>query len=243
MIEVRQITKLYGELCAVDRVSFSVNQGEILGFLGPNGAGKTTTMRMITGALPATSGTAIVAGYDINEQPFEVKKRLGYLPETPPLYLDFSVTDYLHFVGKIKGVAPASRAERVAWAIERCNLKSVAKRMIGNLSKGYKQRVGIAQAVINNPAVLILDEPTVGLDPTQIREIRNLIQDLAKEHTIILSTHILPEVMMMCHSAVIINKGRIMKQGSIADLTQNKSLEEVFMEAISSEVVAAEVHA
>ncbi len=233
MIEAKNITKSYGDIQAVRGISFSVQKGEILGFLGPNGAGKTTTMRIMTGALQPSSGTAILSGYDIIESPMEVKKRIGYLPETPPVYTDLTVWAYLDFVAKIKGVEASIRQERMTWAIERCGLNQVAKRMIGNLSKGFKQRVGLAGSIINQPDVLILDEPTVGLDPTQIREIRQLILDLAKEHTIILSTHILPEVSQICTHATIINQGRIIKSGTIANLTQNKTLEEVFIESIS----------
>jgi ABC-2 type transport system ATP-binding protein len=235
MIEACALSKSYGELHAVNGISFRVDRGEILGFLGPNGAGKTTTMRMLTGALPPTSGTAIVAGFDILEKPLEVKKRIGYLPETPPLYLDLHVTSYLKFVTKIKGIPAAERAERLEWAISRCGLGEVRKRVIGNLSKGFRQRVGLAQAIINKPEVLVLDEPTIGLDPRQIREIRELIQELSKEHTIILSTHILPEVTMICNRAVIINRGKIVREGTVADLTRDRTLEELFVDLISKE--------
>jgi ABC-2 type transport system ATP-binding protein len=233
MIEVRNLVKEYGEYTAVRNISFTVAKGEILGFLGPNGAGKTTTMRMITGALPPTSGTVVIAGFDILEKPLDVKKRIGYLPETPPLYMDFSVESYLKFVAKIKGVEKSLQTENREWAVEKCGLKDVRKRLIGNLSKGFRQRVGLAQAIINKPDVLILDEPTVGLDPNQIREIRSMIQELSKEHTIILSTHILPEVTMICDRATIIQNGKIVKEGTIAELTREKSLEEVFVELIS----------
>ncbi|MCC7460649.1 MAG: ABC transporter ATP-binding protein [Proteobacteria bacterium] len=237
MIEVRNLVKEYGEYTAVKSISFSVAKGEILGFLGPNGAGKTTTMRMITGALPPTSGTVVLSGFDVLENPLEVKKRIGYLPETPPLYMDLSVEAYLKFVAKIKGVEKNLQKERLEWSMEKCGLMDVRKRMIGNLSKGFKQRVGLAQAIINKPDVLVLDEPTVGLDPKQIREIRTMIQDLSKEHTIILSTHILPEVTMICDRATIIQGGKIVKEGTIQDLTKEKSLEEVFVELISREDV------
>lgn len=235
MIEVRNLVKEYGETQAVKNISFNVAKGEILGFLGPNGAGKTTTMRMITGALSPTSGTVLVSGFDVLEQPLEVKKRIGYLPETPPLYMDLSVESYLNFVMKIKGVHAKDHAERIQWAMEKCGLTDVRKRLIGNLSKGYKQRVGLAQAIINKPDVLVLDEPTVGLDPRQIREIRSTIQGLAKEHTIILSTHILPEVTMICDRATIIQGGRIVKEGTISELTKEQSLEELFVNLISRE--------
>lgn len=237
MIKVKDIVKLYGDFKAVDHISFEVKKGEILGFLGPNGAGKTSTMRMITGALPPTSGTASVAGYDILEDPFEVKKRIGYLPETPPLYQDLTVRSYLDFVSKIKNVAKSDRRDRLEWSLDRCGLTDVASRMIGNLSKGYKQRVGLAQAILNQPEVLILDEPTVGLDPKQIREIRQLIKELSQEHTIILSTHILPEVSMICDRAIIINQGKIKLEGSIDELTKERSLEEVFIDLISQEEI------
>lgn len=235
MIEVRNLVKEYGEYTAVKNISFSVAKGEILGFLGPNGAGKTTTMRILTGALAPTSGSVTISGFDVLENPLEVKKRIGYLPETPPLYMDLTVEWYLKFVAKIKGVEKNLRAERLEWSMEKCGLKDVRKRLIGNLSKGYKQRVGLAQAIINKPDVLVLDEPTVGLDPNQIREIRNMIQELSKEHTIILSTHILPEVTMICDRATIIQTGRIVKEGTISELTKEKSLEEVFVELISRE--------
>ena len=239
MIEVKEITKAYGEIQAVRGISFNVAKGEILGFLGPNGAGKTTTMRMLVGALPPTTGTAIVAGYDILENPMEVKQRIGYLPETPPLYTDLTVSAYLKFVAQIKGVPSGERKDRIGWALERCDLTDVSHRMIANLSKGYRQRVGLAQAILNRPDVLVLDEPTVGLDPRQIREIRELIQELSKEHTIILSTHILPEVTMICNRAVIIDKGRIRLEGTIQELTRQRSLEEVFVDLISKEETAA----
>lgn len=235
MIEVRNLVKEYGEYAAVKNISFTVQKGEILGFLGPNGAGKTTTMRMLTGALPPTSGTVILSGFDVLESPLEVKKRIGYLPETPPLYMDLTVESYLKFVAKIKGVESRIQKERVEWSMEKCGLKEVRKRLITNLSKGFKQRVGLAQAIINKPDVLVLDEPTVGLDPKQIRDIRSMIQELSKEHTIILSTHILPEVSMICDRATIIQGGRIVKEGTIAELTKEKTLEEVFVELISRE--------
>lgn len=235
MIEAKQITKSYGDIHAVRGISFNINKGEIVGFLGANGAGKTTTMRILVGALPSTTGTAVIAGYDINDNPMEVKKRIGYLPETPPLYEDLTVVSYLKFVTQIKGVASAERKERIDWVLERCNLTDVSRRMIGNLSKGYKQRVGLAQAIINKPDVLVLDEPTVGLDPSQIREIRELISELSKDHTIILSTHILPEVTMICNRAIIINRGRIVTEGTIKELTKSGTLEEVFVNLMSQE--------
>ncbi len=235
MIEAKELTKEYGDLVAVRAISFRVDKGEILGFLGPNGAGKTTTMRMITGYLPPTTGTAVVAGFDVLEDPIEVKRRIGYLPETPPLYMDMNVTSYLHFVAQIKGIPKSERNERMEWVLQRCGLTEVRKRLIQNLSKGFKQRVGLAQAIIHRPDVLVLDEPTVGLDPKQIREIRSLIVELSKEHTIILSTHILPEVTMICNRAVIIHRGKIVLEGTVNELTRDRSLEEVFVELISKE--------
>ena len=209
MIEVQHLTKRYGRFTAVDDVNFRVERGEILGFLGPNGAGKTTTMRILTGYMPATQGKAIVAGFDVFEQPIEAKKRTGYLPETPPLYPDMSVVEYLAFVAKIKGVPVAGRTQRIQAVMERTQVADMANRLCSRLSKGYRQRVGLAQAIIHNPDVLILDEPTAGLDPKQIIETRALIKELAGDHTIILSTHILPEVSQTCQRVVIINKGRV----------------------------------
>ena len=219
MIEVQHLTKRYGPVTAVDDVSFRVERGEILGFLGPNGAGKTTTMRILTGYMPATDGKAIVAGYDVFDQPIEAKARTGYLPETPPLYPDMSVVEYLTFVSKIKGVSSADRAGRVKSVMERTRSADMANRQCAKLSKGYKQRVGLAQALIHNPDVLILDEPTAGLDPKQIIETRQLIKELAGNHTIILSTHILPEVSQTCQRVVIINKGRVVAVDTPDNLT------------------------
>ena len=209
MIEVQQLTKRYGPLTAVDDVSFRVERGEVLGFLGPNGAGKTTTMRVLTGYMPPTEGKAIVAGYDVLEQPLEAKRRTGYLPETPPLYPEMTVRDYLTFVAKIKGVARVDRKARIDTVMERTRIADMGRRHCGKLSKGYRQRVGLAQALLHNPEVLILDEPTAGLDPKQIIETRQLIKELRGDHTVILSTHILPEVQQTCHRVVIINKGHI----------------------------------
>jgi ABC-2 type transport system ATP-binding protein len=213
------LTKAFGAVRAVDDVSFTVNKGEILGFLGPNGAGKTTTMRVLTGYLPATSGTAIIAGYDVQDSSLEVRRRIGYLPEIPPLYPDMSVASYLDFVARIKGVATAERAGRVDAALEMANIADKRKELIKRLSKGYKQRVGLAQALVHNPEVIILDEPTIGLDPKQIIEVRHLIKSLAGNHTIILSTHILPEVSMTCDRVIIIHKGRIVAAETTAGLT------------------------
>jgi ABC-2 type transport system ATP-binding protein len=235
MIEVRNLTKRYGDLVAVENVSFVAKPGEILGFLGPNGAGKTTTMRIITGFLPATSGTVTVAGFDIFEQSYEVRKRIGYLPENPPLYSDMTVTAYLEFVARIKGVPRADVPGARDQVLESCGLTAVTGRVLGNLSKGFRQRVGLAQALIHNPSVLVLDEPTIGLDPRQIIEIRSLIRELASERTVILSTHILPEVSQLCQKVVIINEGRIAMEDRLEDLTRNMSLEEVFLRAISGD--------
>jgi ABC-2 type transport system ATP-binding protein len=209
MIEVQHLSKIYGSTKAISDVDFSVAQGEIIGFLGPNGAGKTTTMRILTGYLSATSGTAKVAGFDVGEQSMEVRRRIGYLPENPPLYPEMTVREFLYFVASIKGVPAGDRAMRVNSAISRCQLEEKPKVIIRKLSKGYKQRVGIAQALVHDPPVIILDEPTVGLDPRQIIEVRHLIKSLAGEHTIILSTHILPEVQTICDRVTIINRGKI----------------------------------
>ena len=209
MIEVEHVSKVYGERKAVDDITFKVEKGEVLGFLGPNGAGKTTTMRILTCYMPATEGTARIAGYDVFEKSLEVRRRIGYMPENPPVYPDMTVDSYLHFVARIKGTPSALRKKQVDEAVEKCGLGDVEKRIIGRLSKGYRQRVGIAQALLNNPEVLILDEPTSGLDPKQINEVRTLIKSLAGAHTIILSTHILPEVSMTCSRVVIINKGKV----------------------------------
>jgi ABC-2 type transport system ATP-binding protein len=219
VIEVQHLTKRYGRFTAVDDVSFRVERGEILGFLGPNGAGKTTTMRILTGYMPATEGKAIVAGFDVFDQPIEAKRRTGYLPETPPLYHDMTVADYLSFVAKIKGVPPGERKERLRSIMVKTRIDDVASKLCSRLSKGYKQRVGLAQALIHNPDVLILDEPTAGLDPKQIIETRQLIKDLAGDHTIILSTHILPEVSQTCQRVVIINKGRVVAVDTPDNLT------------------------
>ncbi len=219
MIEVQHLTKRYGRVTAVDDVSFRVERGEILGFLGPNGAGKTTTMRILTGYMPASEGRATVAGYDVFEKPIEAKRRTGYLPETPPLYPDMTVREYLDFVARIKGVPGVERKTRVDAAMERTHVADMAARHCGKLSKGYRQRVGLAQAILHNPEVLILDEPTAGLDPKQIIETRDLIRGLAGDHTIVLSTHILPEVSQTCQRVVIINKGRVVAVDTPDNLT------------------------
>ena len=219
MIEVQHLSKRYGPVTAVDDVSFRVERGEILGFLGPNGAGKTTTMRILTGYMPATAGKAVVAGFDVFDQPIEAKKRTGYLPETPPLYPDMTVAEYLTFVAKIKGVPSADRRLRVKRMMDRTHVAEMANRQCSKLSKGYRQRVGLAQALIHNPDVLILDEPTAGLDPKQIIETRQLIKELAGDHTIVLSTHILPEVSQTCQRVVIINKGHVVAVDTPDNLT------------------------
>jgi ABC-2 type transport system ATP-binding protein len=219
VIEVQNLTKRYGPFTAVDDVSFKAERGEILGFLGPNGAGKTTTMRILTGYMPPTDGKAMVGGYDVQEKPIEAKRRTGYLPETPPLYPEMTVRDYLDFCARIKGVPRGERTARVKTSMERTRIADVAHRHCGKLSKGYRQRVGLAQALLHNPEVLILDEPTAGLDPKQIIETRQLVKQLGGDHTVILSTHILPEVSQTCHRVVIINKGRVVAIDSPDNLT------------------------
>src|SRR6201987_5089965 len=222
MIKVTQLTKRYPRTTAVDQISFEVAKGQIVGFLGPNGAGKTTTMRMLTCFMPPSSGTATVAGFDVLEQPLDVKKRIGYLPETPPIYPEMETSEYLQFVGKLKGLSGDDLAKRVDYVCGRCAIADVKNKLLGKLSKGYRQRVGLAQAIIHNPDVLILDEPTAGLDPKQINETRDLIKDLAGEHTIILSTHILPEVEQTCEQVIIINKGKLVVTDSVHNL-QNRA--------------------
>ncbi len=219
MIEIRNLTKSYGDRKAIDNLNFTVKKGEVVGFLGPNGAGKTTTMKIITGFMAPTSGEVKVAGFDVFENPFEVKRRIGYLPETPPLYGDMVVTDFLVFVAKLKGVEVSRLNQLVARAIEKCQLGDVKHRLIQNLSKGFRQRVGLAQAIVSDPEILILDEPTVGLDPRQVAEIRALLQELRGSHTIILSTHILPEVQATCERAIIINRGRIVAEDTLSGLS------------------------
>jgi ABC-2 type transport system ATP-binding protein len=243
MIEVRNLTKRYGDLTAIRGISFTVAKGEVLGFLGPNGAGKTTTMRIVTGYMPASEGTITVDGFDVFENSFEVRKRIGYLPENPPLYGDMTVESFLRFVARIKGVAKNAVGEATEKALETCGLTHVRGRLTGNLSKGYRQRVGLAQALIHDPPVLVLDEPTIGLDPRQIIEIRSLIRHLAGSRTVILSTHILPEVAQICEKVVILSDGRVVLEDRLANLTQGATLEEVFLRAISrdeaSEAAAA----
>jgi ABC-2 type transport system ATP-binding protein len=218
MIKVKDLTKRYARTIAVNQISFEVAKGQIVGFLGPNGAGKTTTMRMLTCFLPPSAGTATVAGFDVLEQPLEVKKRIGYLPENPPIYPEMETVEYLRFVGKLKGLAGANLQKRIDYVCERCAVADVKTKLLGKLSKGYRQRVGLAQAIIHNPDVLILDEPTAGLDPKQINDTRDLIKDLAGEHTIILSTHILPEVEQTCEQVIIINRGKLVATDSVRNL-------------------------
>lgn len=238
MIQVNGLTKHYGAIEALRDLSFEVGQGEIIGFLGPNGAGKSTTMRILTGFAPATRGTARIAGFEVHEHPIEVKRRVGYLPERVPLYEEMTVHGFLGYVAEVKGVARSGRKAEVGRVMERCGLKDMGRRLIRNVSKGYRQRVGLAQALVGNPPVLILDEPTVGLDPRQIVDIRQMIKELGREHTVLLSTHILPEVAMVCERVIIINNGRIVTQDRLENLTGHgarRSLEDAFMEAISSE--------
>src|SRR5882757_4751743 len=233
MIKVEGLTKRYARTVAVNDVSFEVEKGQIVGFLGPNGAGKTTTMRILTGFLPPSEGKANVAGFDVQENPMEVKRRIGYLPETPPLYPEMEVREYLQFAGQLKGISSADIKGRADDAIGRCSLGDVRDKLIGKLSKGYRQRVGIAQAIIHNPDVLILDEPTSGLDPKQIIEIRELLRALSGEHTIILSTHILSEVEQSCSKVIIINNGEIVAVDSVANLQNRKRAKEMVMLEVS----------
>ena len=218
MIEVSGITKEFGRFTAVNGLSFSVAKGEVLGFLGPNGAGKTTTMRILTGFIPATRGTAVVAGHDILSEPLQAKRKIGYLPESPPLYPEMTVVDYLEFVSRIKDVPRERRKARITESLEKCSLTDVRDKLLGKLSRGYRQRVGLAQALVHEPEVLILDEPTAGLDPKQINETRALIRSLGGDHTVVLSTHILPEVVMTCDRVVILNKGSVVAQGTTQSL-------------------------
>jgi ABC-2 type transport system ATP-binding protein len=235
MIEVRNLTKRYGDLIAINNISFTAVNGQILGFLGPNGAGKTTTMRIITGYMPASSGTVKVAGFDIFDDSYEVRKRIGYLPENPPLYTDMTVSSYLHFAGKIRGIPRAQIDDAVDRVLVKCGLTEVHGRVVGHLSKGFRQRVGLAQALIHDPTVLVLDEPTIGLDPKQIIDIRQLIRELSGDRTVILSTHILPEVAQLCQKVVIINRGRIAVEAIQAELTRNAPLEQVFLQYIAQD--------
>lgn len=236
MIEVENLCKFYGSVAAIRDVSFHVEKGEILGFLGPNGAGKTTTMRILTGYFPATSGTARVAGFDVFNQLDEVRKRIGYLPENVPLYTDMSVDSYLDFAAQIKGISGKDRKQAVNKVVSDCGLETMRHRLIKKLSKGYRQRVGLAQALVNDPEVLILDEPTVGLDPKQIKEIRSLVKDLSGRRTVILSTHILPEVSMTCNRVVIIHQGRIIAADTLANLTQQNATNTEILATVRGDV-------
>ena len=236
MIEIEKLSKRYRDLVAVDNISFSVAKGEIVGFLGPNGAGKSTTMKIITGFLPASSGSVKVAGVDVFEDPMTVRKSIGYLPEIPPVYPELTVREYLKFVAKLKKIPRAVRSSEIDRVVERLSLQSVERRLIGNLSKGYQQRTGFAQALLGNPPVLILDEPTVGLDPRQIGEVRDLIKELSGAHTVILSTHILQEVVATCERVVIINRGQIAADSTLSSLVAEhqeqasaQSLEQIFL--------------
>jgi ABC-2 type transport system ATP-binding protein len=246
MIEAKGLSKRYGDIVAVDEVSFNVGKGEVVGFLGPNGAGKTTSMRMLTGFLPPTEGTAVIAGHDIFEDPIAARRSVGYLPESPPLYPEMTVVSFLDYVARIKDVPRAGRRAAVDRALERCALVEVRKRVIGTLSKGFKQRVGLAQAIVHDPPVLILDEPTIGLDPLQVREIRSLIAELAgpamgeQQRTVVLSTHILAEVEAICRRVILISEGRKAVDAPLADLTRGgHSLEEIFTRETARDVAGA----
>ena len=233
MLEVRNLTKRYGDIVAVRDVSFTAEQGQILGFLGPNGAGKTTTMRILTGFLPATSGTAKVAGFDVFTESAEVRRRIGYLPENPPLYAEMTTEAYLRFVARIKGMARDAVEYGIDRVVKLCGLDTVRTRLLKHLSKGFRQRAGLAQALIHDPPVLVLDEPTIGLDPRQIIEIRSLVRELAGQRTVILSTHILPEVSQICEKVVIINDGQIVLEDDMKSITRTGSLEDVFLRAVA----------
>ena len=240
MLKVKNLVKKYDKFTAVNDISFEINKGEILGFLGPNGAGKSTTMNIVAGYIKAASGDVLIGDYNIEEKPIDAKKLIGYLPENPPLYLDMKVSEYIKFVVELKNVKKENRKSEVDRVISLTGLEDVKDRLIRNLSKGYKQRVGIAQAIVGNPDLVILDEPTVGLDPNQIIEIRNLIKSLKNEHTVIISTHILSEVEMLCDKVIIINKGEIKADDKLENLTKEKSLEEVFVELTNQDVSGKE---
>jgi ABC-2 type transport system ATP-binding protein len=232
MIHVENLTKYYGDYPAVRGVSFDVPRGQVVGFLGPNGAGKSTTMRILTGYITATSGSATIDGFDVFWKPIEARKRIGYMPENSPLYAEMRVEEYLHFRAGIKGIYGSLRRQRVGYVQKRCWLTDVNRQLIGTLSKGYRQRVGLADSLLADPPVLILDEPTAGLDPTQIRETRALIRELGQEHTMLLSTHILPEVEMTCDSVIVITKGRVAASGKLTELRDRsgaRNLEEWFV--------------
>lgn len=235
MIEVQHLSKSYGDYTAVSDVSFSASKGDVVGFLGPNGAGKTTTIRMLATYLPPSSGSATIAGFDIVTQADEVRKRIGYLPENPPLYGEMTVLEYLTFIAEIKAVPRGAVKSRISDVMERCFITDVRNKLCQHLSRGYRQRVGLAQAIIHEPEVIILDEPTSGLDPKQIIEIRQLIQSLGKTHTVLLSTHILPEVSTVCNKVVIVSNGRVVIESLLSQLTRDKSLEQIFLESVSKE--------
>jgi ABC-2 type transport system ATP-binding protein len=249
LIEVVGLSKRYGEVLAVRDVSFKVASGEVVGFLGPNGAGKTTTMRMLTGFLPPSSGRIVVAHHDLASEPMQARRAIGYLPEIPPLYPEMRVAEYVTYAAALRDVPRAERRAKVERALQICGLADVARRVIGTLSKGYRQRVGLAQAVVHEPAVLVLDEPTAGLDPVQIREIRNLIRTLAEEQgrTVVLSTHILSEVESICRRVILISRGRVRLDGSLEEVRGQGSLEEAFVRAAEAEdsdaVEVPETHA
>lgn len=238
MIVVEHLTKYYGEYPAVRDVSFQVDKGQVVGFLGPNGAGKSTTMRILAGFLTATSGKAAIDGRDVFWDPIEARRRIGYMPENCPLYVDMRVEEYLLFRGGLKGLSRAERKKRLGYVIERCWLKDVHRQIIGTLSKGYRQRVGLADALIADPPVLILDEPTAGLDPAQIRETRKLMRDLGRQHTMLLSTHILSEVEATCDSVIVIYQGQVVEDGSLAAVRQrhgDSNLEDIFVRLTGQE--------
>jgi ABC-2 type transport system ATP-binding protein len=235
MIEVSELSKTYGDYSAVSNVSFSAIKGDVVGFLGPNGAGKTTTIRMLATYLPPSSGRASIAGFDVVEQADEVRRRIGYLPENPPLYPEMTVREYLKFIAEIKGVPRMHIQSRIAEVLEQCFITEVRNKLCQHLSRGYRQRVGLAQAIIHDPEVIILDEPTSGLDPKQIIDIRKLIRSLGESHTVLLSTHILPEVSMVCNKVVIISNGRVVIESALGDLTKEKDLEQIFIESVSKE--------
>lgn len=239
MIEVKNLTKKYGDRVAVDSISFTVNKGEILGFLGQNGAGKTTTMKILTGFMAATEGTVNIGGHDVMADPLEVKKKIGYLPENPPLYNELLVSEYLNFVAELRGIPKAERKSKIDSAVERCQLGNVRERLIGNLSKGYRQRVGIAQAIVHEPAVVILDEPTIGLDPKQVTEARSLIKSMRGERTLIYSTHILPEVAATCDRIIVIHEGKLVAQESIAEINASGLIKTEIVTRKASETLVA----
>jgi ABC-2 type transport system ATP-binding protein len=244
VIHVSNLTKYYGDYAAIQDVSFDVPRGQIVGFLGPNGAGKTTTMRILAGFLTATSGRATIDGLDVFWQPLAVRRRIGYMPENCPLYPEMRVNEYLHFRAGIKGMHGRLRRQRLDYVVERCWLTDVRRQLIGTLSKGYRQRVGLADALLADPPVLILDEPTAGLDPAQIRETRKLIRELGQEHTLLLSTHILPEVEMTCERFIIINQGRLAASGLLSELCSGRqTLEELFVRIVGEHEESADVAA